>query len=176
MWRREVTNYAAARFSGRFRADMQLKPMNPTFLPSNDSCYHASVVGHLSQRHLQYLLQHPDPDSGGFAEYAVGQLVEALKVDASNNTRVVLLTLKVYHSRQAGFSDDELDKLGAVFDSFPSHTRFWLWDSPLQPATLICEPVWQLLSPSKQVSCMYWDVQDPECIDAVAELSEVLAS
>ena len=182
-WRQDATEAAAARFARQFRADMPIKALKPTFLPDNDSCYHASLVGHLSQRHLHFLLQHPQPEQawayGYFSEHAVNRLDEALKVDANNATRIVLFTLKVYHSRQAGFSDDELDKLGAVFRSFPIHTRLWLWETPLaegsdETVTLICEPYWQLMSPSKQASCMEWNTQDAESIDHVAELSEIL--
>ena len=179
-WRRDATEAAAARFARQFRADMHLKALKPTFHPNDDSCYHASLVGHLTQMHLQFRFEHPQLQEAELhnclSEIAVGRLHEALQVDAINATKVVMFTLQVYHSRQAGFSDAELDKLGAVFHTFPADASLWLLETPLEPATLMCEPVWQLLSPSKQASCMYWDTEDTESIFRVAQLSEVIDS
>ena len=177
VWRIDCTRVAAARIAHRFRAQVQLKPLETTLVPNQDSMYHFSLVGHLSQKHLHFILQHPGKQERDLqwlsAERVVAGFADVFEVDPANDTKVVMLTMKVYHSRQAGYSDDELDQLSELLASVPGYLCCWLMDSELDPVTLMCEPVWQLVGPAGSVNLMYWSLEDSEAISHVVELSEL---
>ena len=107
-----------------------------------------------------------------FGSEVAKQFLDKLQEVSSNTTQVVMLTLKMYHSRQAGFTDEELDKLGGIFKFIPFEISCYLRSSDFTPLILICEPVWQLLSPATHAIRMPWEMQD-ECVRYVAELSEI---
>ena len=180
MWRNDHTRVAAARLAHRFRAQVQLKPLEATLVPNQDSMYHFSLVGHLSQKDLQFILQHPSRKEHDlqwlFSERVVAGFADVFKVDPASDTKVVMLTLKVYHSRQVGCSDQDLDRLSEMFASVPGDLCCWLMDSELDPVTLMCEPVWQLVGPAGSVSLMYWRLQDSEAIRHVVNLHELSSS
>ena len=88
------------------------------------------------------------------------------------NSNVVMLTLKLYHSRQAGFTDTELDKLGDFFSEVPASAASEAIPSAGTPLIMVCEPVWQLISPAGTIFRVYWGA-DPEVIDHVAKFSEL---
>ena len=74
-----------------------------------------------------------------------------------------------------------LTSLGLCSDLFLFKLAFGFWETPLaegsdEIVTLICEPYWQLMSPSKEISCMSWDTKDSLTIEHVAELSDILDS
>ena len=184
-WQNERTEEAARTLAGPFRANLVRKPLNSALFPDNNHCYHASLIGHLNQSHLLYILQHPKPAftwrQGQFAAYAMGRYNEMLKVHPSTVDIVLVFTLQVYHSRQAGLSDDEHDKLSAYFQSFPAQICRCFSDQMLHaaadrhaPVKVVCEPVWQLISPSKVASCMYWDTEDPDYVHYVGDVSNLI--
>ena len=135
---------------------------------------HASLVGHFGQ-HLNFILEHPEP-AGHFLRLFFADLVTDClsdKLDMSDaNSNVVMLTLKLYHSRQAGFTDTELDKLGDFFSEVPASAASEAIPSAGTPLIMVCEPVWQLISPAGTVFRVYWGA-DPEVIDPVAKFSEL---
>lgn len=164
------------------RPEVDIKPLrNITLFPHHDAFYHASLVGHLRQHHLQSMLQPPKPlgsFSSFFAESAAHELVMKLEYNPTNAAQsgLFFFTLKVYHGRQAGFSDDELAKLGAVFNTLPYHIWSELVKVYAQPPHVMCGPIWQLVSPSGQCSSMGWDMQNSAFIHRVVELPELLGS
>ena len=177
-WRDVLTFQAAGKLGLQFRVDMELRPLTSSIFPGHDRCYHASLTGQISLSHLKFILQHPDLVGADFdrkfGSEVAEQFLDKLQEVSSNTTQVVMLTLKLYHSRQAGFTDEELDKLGSIFKFkfIPSEISCYLRSSDFTPLILICEPVWQLLSPAKHVNYMPWEMQD-ECVRYVAELPEV---
>ena len=136
--------------------------------------YHAALVGHFSQKHLLFILQYPE------ALYLAGEFCELLVAShfhgilnlnaASNtsNTNAVMLTLKLHHSRQDGFSDEQLDKLGSFFEHVPCETGFRVQRIPGSEVIQICEPVWQLIAPNGGIAHMYWHLEVAEMITHVA--------
>ena len=173
-WRIVSTEQSAATLARQFRVGMELRPLTTTMITGSSRCYHISLVGHLDLSHLKFILQHPDL-LGADLHHAFGSRVanclsRIIDLMSSQTTQVVMLTLKVYHSRQDGFSDFELDQLGRLFRALPDEISCYLAEADFEPLTLVCEPVWQLVSPAQVTSCMPWIVQDP---DYIAELSEV---
>lgn len=151
-------------------------PLDSTLAPGKDGMYHVSFVGHFSQMQLRLALQHPDMGElqQQFASCVIGRSMDVLdELDPAPSANVIMLTLQLFHSRQDGFSDEELDKLGDLFACIPYQVSCWLIDSPFDPITFICEPIWQLMSPDMQVKRMYWDLDDHDTVTAVATLSDL---
>ena len=97
--------------------------------------YHAALVGHFSQKHLQFILQYPEARSLGyeFSECIASHFHGMLDLSApsnTSNTNVVMLTLKLHHSRQGGFSDEQLDILGSFFQQVPCEVGFNVQSTP----------------------------------------------
>lgn len=184
-WRTDCTLKAGKALSSPFRADVELKPMDSSMFLDKNSCYHATLVGYLGQRHLQFILQHPNPLHAHlhyhFALSAASHFTGKLVVDPSTADVVIAFTLTVFHSRQGGFSDDELDRLSSAFSSFPElvccnfvhQMRNGGAADHDHPVKLVCEPVWQLLSPTKHASCMHWDTKNTLYVHFVGNVSEV---
>ena len=175
MWRREASKCAAIVLGGQCRADLELRPLRSTSYSHITSGYHATLRGYFSQCQLQFILQHPQGLkhlSLWFAEAAAAQFDEKMEVDFNSSLGshyFCIFTAKVYHNRQAGFSDDQLDKLGDLFGSVPDHFALY-FDEHMQPMTFICEPAWQLISPSGHASCVSWHMHCMESVDIVTEV------
>ena len=174
MWRREASRSAAKVLGNQFRADLELKPLCTPY-PHITSGYHATLRGYFSECQLQFILQHPQGPkhlSVWFSEAAAAQFDEQLAVEVSSSqaaNEVFIFTAKVYHNRQAGFSDDQLDKLGDLFGSLPDHLALY-FQKAMEPTTFICEPRWQLISPSGHASCVSWHMDLTECVHIVSEV------
>lgn len=101
-WRETCTKQAAALLASQFRNDLVLKPNLSAAFPDHDSCYHASLVGHLSTNHLRFILQHPNLLCAGldhyFGSYVVDRFTDRLLAISSHATDVIMLMLKVYHT------------------------------------------------------------------------------
>ena len=112
-WRHRQETKAAGNLTRRFRAEVAQRSLVSSLLPDMHTMLHASLSGHLSQKHLHFILEHPEPTGyflrAVFAELVTGCLCGKLNMSVANSN-IVMLTLKLYHSRQAGFTDTELDK------------------------------------------------------------------
>ena len=106
-WRHHQEFEAARKLTGRFRAEVAQRSLVSSLLLDRHTMLHASLLGHFSQKHLNFILEHPEP-AGRFLRLFFADLVKDClsdKLDMSDaNSNVVMLTLKLYHSRQAGFT------------------------------------------------------------------------
>ena len=107
-WRYEHVSKAAASIARRLRANVHLMPLDSTMMAGKDGMYHVSLVGHFSQDQLQLALQHPGLEilQRTFASKVICHLCDVLDdLEPAPNNNVIMLTLQLFHSRQAGFSD-----------------------------------------------------------------------
>ena len=122
--------------------------------------YCVCVSGHLGPRLLEYILQQQRLDFESLSQYTVESIMEDIGVEFNHvfgagelAGEAALLRLKLHHGRQAGLSDDELEKLSSFFASLPAHC----WCGQLGLCS-ICEPVWQLIAPGGTSSSVHWRV------------------
>ena len=175
MWRREASRLAATTLGNQLRADLEFKSLHSTLYPDINKCYHATLRGYFSQCQLQFILQQPQGLkhlSTWFSEAAATEFGEKIQVEMSPSlptAQIVIFTVKVYHNRQAGFSDDQLDKLGDMFGSLPNHVALYFAEN-IDHVIFICEPRWQLISPSGHASCVSWHMDCVGSVDLVIEL------
>ena len=158
-WRIQNAAHAANILASRFYAQVQLLPLRPSLAPDK-SMTHATFLGSFDESHLAVILQCSSWDEqvhlqALFAEALVRQL-GCFTLGAGDDD-VFLLTLKVYHNMQTGFSDADLDTLGKLFAKVPKEFAYWLDDELQQIHTVLCEPSWKLLDPAGSATHMYWD-------------------
>ena len=149
-------------FRSALRLDIDERPCETTLLPGNEHLQCASLVGHLSQILLQTAVVEgfgklPQEDLGSVLCEVFGAC--HFPVEESNDT--FLLTFKLTHSRQAGFSNAELDALGFFFRHVPATFAQWVKLHGRQKrAYVVCPPNWHLIAPDGSSLKAFWLVAD----------------
>ena len=173
-WQRYIMSDGAEHLVMRIRTQSGLKPARAWLLPITQQVYHLSLVGHLSERHMQYILQQGSSDAALLNEQVIEQfenrIGDELRAGRPElHASAVFMTFKLHHSRQQGFTDSELDRLGTIFADLP-----WILSGRTRMVDIrsICEPLWQLVSPHGQAIGMYWQVTRSRDVDYVAELAQ----
>ena len=173
MWRREASRRAATVLGKQFRADMDLKVLHSTLYPDNTMGCHATLRGYFSQCQLQFILQHPQGPkhlSVLFSEAAAQAFGDKMAMEMTGPAaHIIIFTVKVYHNKQAGFSDDQLEKLGDMFGSLPNHLASY-FNEIMEPLTFICEPSWHLIPPSAPAIYVSWRMDCTKSVHLVAEV------
>lgn len=145
----------ASRFSvGAHTAD------SDNYLMLGNTRYCISLNGHFGPRHLRYIMQQDLQDARCLGRRVMRILVQNMKAGFDdmfgNDERVastVLLRFKLYHGRQEGLSDDELERLSIVFTSMPASFGNWCHEERLLS---MVEPVWQIVSPAGSTLYAHW--------------------
>ena len=183
LWLRVQARRTAHALARRFCAEMYQKPLESSVF-NEDFIYHTSVTGHFGQKELQLILYPGSPYIQLLSEYFTKRIIHLLSpaqaafsdLDDSyipGGTAVFMLTFQLHHSRQTGFTAEELDILGDFIAPLPNAYAPWVLEPENFNRHVICAPAWQLISPAGQVLACYWDIASRIHISRVADLSEL---
>ena len=139
--------------------------------------YYISLNGHFGPRHLSYIMQQDTKDLQCLAGWTAGTVMQKIKAgfnsmfrDGERLAASVLLRLKLYHGRQDGVSDDELERISMLFARLPWNFNNWCEEQVL---VSVIEPVWQVVSPGGTTVLAHWDARSSAC-DLVVDLHSLL--
>ena len=132
LWQRQQSHSNALALARRFRAEMHEKPLGS----SGHSIYHISLTGYLNQKELQLILSNGHPYINLLRLYFNMHIEHlfspaeasffALSSTDLGDTAVFMLTFKLLHSRQDGFSNKSLEKFGDFFACLPDAYARWV--------------------------------------------------
>ena len=158
------------------RLDIVQCPCNTSMLPVEHlQC--ASLVGHLTQPELDLALEEahgdlPDEELRGTLRNVFKAAQWQLPLGSDNET--FLLTFKLYHSKQAGFSPRELDALGFFFRFVPSCFSAWVKaNMDAADVSIICSPTWQLIAPDNSSLNAFWMMSNRNEVDLVTDVASL---
>ena len=172
-WRTEQVERAAGHLASRIHLQSRVRPAKGPLLHKEQDLVHVSLIGSFCGKEGQYILQQDDTNLdwlGTDLMKLIGDPMSAQLSDMQDETMDVgyaFFTLRLYHSRQAGFSDQELECFSKLFSGLPIE---FIRTADEEGMSAICEPRWRLISPSAQVS-VQWHILLEHL--QVAELAEV---
>ena len=178
-WRAQKMEEAARNFACKtIRAQVVKKHIHRVPEYHGSSTLHVSVEGHLDQRQLAYILQ-LQPDCLSILGFKIG--VFCLKYakwpiqssDMDDLGESMFMSFKLSCRRQAGLSDDELERLEVLFLRLPeclvdlrnSYRRF-------SDVLVACEPMWRCSTSVMAGAAMRWSI--PDEVDFTSEATDIL--
>ena len=173
-WRFEQLTKGGAHLASSVHVQTHLRPTRGAMLQIDKDVLHVSLIGSFTRRELLYIMTQTQLDLRWLArelvELLCGSIQDALKMrtplfSVFDHT---LLTLRLHHGQQRGFSDAGLERFSTLFAGLPIQFASTMDGEGLFS---ICEPRWCLHSPITYVY-VQWNIAD-KGFDHVAELADV---